>query len=771
MPSSGTQINRGIRLNVEGSDAVANLQRVGEAGEVNLRKVGDGARRASAELKQAGEEAGRFSGAARAQISNVSFQIQDFAVQVAGGTSALRAFSQQAPQLLGAFGPWGAILGTGAAVLGGLATTVLGFNDETAKTPDALAGAMKALADSGSQWDDLKKKIDAATGAQRDYLAQAAQADLATARKQLPGQVEAATSGYLGRIQTELGSLGQVQRQQSRDTPQRGPAFLQQLYKDSEAQNADLRKRAVDLAADGKIEELIQVLNSAGAPSDEERKARDALIATARTVNANLAAVEAAKVAAGKQAFAAGPGGGAPGAAPLTLPTLDVTASGGSGGTRAADATKAVLDGLARDALALTDARQAFIDSYLARDPTADADERAKIIAAAGSLFDQRALAEAHKEGDQRRQQAMQQLAADRERDQKVLDALTRGGLKFTDPRQAAQDAAVARLSDTGKQDEATVAQARKLAGINYDLAVAQQQAADASRIRVAVSKEMARMDQQAARSIDALGLSLGNQTEDLEKNRAEIERLYKLGYLSDKQRGLGMLLNDDNGFVRGGSRGVKELADEWTDLGKIVQQDVVGGVEAFSDKLTDAVLTGKASLEDLRATFLRTFVQQSINYGIGSLLQVGLGAVAGYYGGGAGAGAVTNAVTASSVSNSGFLVGPKHTGGVVGEQSSWRMVDPAIFAGARRYHTGGLVDGEVPIIARRGEYVQTAEERARSQQPVSLHVTVDARGSSDPAAIQAAARLGAIEGAKLALKQHTEGMRRSPGYRATQRV
>jgi hypothetical protein len=38
-------------------------------------------------------------------VGQAGYQVQDFAVQVGGGTSALTAFSQQAPQLLGAFGP------------------------------------------------------------------------------------------------------------------------------------------------------------------------------------------------------------------------------------------------------------------------------------------------------------------------------------------------------------------------------------------------------------------------------------------------------------------------------------------------------------------------------------------------------------------------------------------------------------------------------------------------------------------------------------------
>ena len=51
-------------------------------------------------------------------ITNTSYQVTDFIVQVQGGVSAMRAFSQQAPQFLGAFGTKGAALGIVAALAG-----------------------------------------------------------------------------------------------------------------------------------------------------------------------------------------------------------------------------------------------------------------------------------------------------------------------------------------------------------------------------------------------------------------------------------------------------------------------------------------------------------------------------------------------------------------------------------------------------------------------------------------------------------------------------
>ena len=54
-------------------------------------------------------------------IQQASYQVTDFVVQVSGGVSALRAFSQQAPQLLAAFGGTGALLGVFAALGGAIA--------------------------------------------------------------------------------------------------------------------------------------------------------------------------------------------------------------------------------------------------------------------------------------------------------------------------------------------------------------------------------------------------------------------------------------------------------------------------------------------------------------------------------------------------------------------------------------------------------------------------------------------------------------------------
>lgn len=55
--------------------------------------------------------ANKMRGPLRGTIQQAGYQFQDFATQVAMGTSAVTAFGQQAPQLLGAFGPAGAVAG------------------------------------------------------------------------------------------------------------------------------------------------------------------------------------------------------------------------------------------------------------------------------------------------------------------------------------------------------------------------------------------------------------------------------------------------------------------------------------------------------------------------------------------------------------------------------------------------------------------------------------------------------------------------------------
>jgi hypothetical protein len=85
-----------------------------------------------------------------------------------------------------------------------------------------------------------------------------------------------------------------------------------------------------------------------------------------------------------------------------------------------------------------------------------------------------------------------------------------------------------------------------------------------------------------------------------------------------------------------------------------------------------------------------------------------------------------------------GTMVNLAHTGGLLGVDAlKSRSASAAIFEGAPRFHTGGLVSGEVPIIAREGEAVFTPGQmralggslNAKSSVQVQVNVINRAQG------------------------------------------
>ncbi|MCU0905369.1 MAG: hypothetical protein MUE83_16095, partial [Tabrizicola sp.] len=91
--------------------------------QVSVRIKAEGGGQLKAEFQSIGTEAqksfGQIDRGARmsgAGLQNAGYQVQDFAVQVAGGTDVSRAFAQQLPQLLSGLGGLGILFGTAAAV-------------------------------------------------------------------------------------------------------------------------------------------------------------------------------------------------------------------------------------------------------------------------------------------------------------------------------------------------------------------------------------------------------------------------------------------------------------------------------------------------------------------------------------------------------------------------------------------------------------------------------------------------------------------------------
>ena len=112
----------------------------------------------------------------RSAIQNTSFQLQDIIVQMEMGVPASRVLGQQLPQLLGGFGPLGAVIGVAVGALLSFAPALFAASDpidEVADSIKGLADAMSALRESSNQSllsADLAKTYGAQAGAARELL-------------------------------------------------------------------------------------------------------------------------------------------------------------------------------------------------------------------------------------------------------------------------------------------------------------------------------------------------------------------------------------------------------------------------------------------------------------------------------------------------------------------------------------------------------------------------------------------------------------------------
>ena len=113
------------------------------------------------------------------------FQVGDMAVQVAGGTSAIQAFGQQGSQLLGVFGPVGAVLGAVVAIGSAVAVAFQRAGEsaeDAAPKVTTFSGAMAAveaasntlnstLVINANTLEEVQRKYGALTDDAREFVA------------------------------------------------------------------------------------------------------------------------------------------------------------------------------------------------------------------------------------------------------------------------------------------------------------------------------------------------------------------------------------------------------------------------------------------------------------------------------------------------------------------------------------------------------------------------------------------------------------------------
>jgi hypothetical protein len=181
---SGSNTIPPIPLRFEGAENVqrtidAIVARVGQ-----LENAGKGAAASMGTLRTQAEQTGGAFRNTGQIIGQAGYQVQDFAVQVASGQSALTAFVQQGSQLAGIFGPGGAIAGAALAI-GGIAAQFLLMGENAEEAKRRSEAAFKGMAEAAVQVRDLLAEVNALFLSANQNATNAANQALATTREGL----------------------------------------------------------------------------------------------------------------------------------------------------------------------------------------------------------------------------------------------------------------------------------------------------------------------------------------------------------------------------------------------------------------------------------------------------------------------------------------------------------------------------------------------------------------------------------------------------------
>lgn len=180
------------------------------------KKVTDGLASSASAMSKFGQ----LTANQRFIVRDISYQLSDMAVQLGNGTSFLRAFGQQVPQLLGPMGMFGAILGTVVAIGAPLAQALMGSSKEATTLAGAVDNLGKSV-DAYKTFVDLSlaptKELEARFGAATqkaiqfiDALQRVAQVKAAEDAQTVVSQMENAVGGLGNTTAAQIAGIGGV---------------------------------------------------------------------------------------------------------------------------------------------------------------------------------------------------------------------------------------------------------------------------------------------------------------------------------------------------------------------------------------------------------------------------------------------------------------------------------------------------------------------------------------------------------------------------------
>ena len=244
------------------------------------------------------------------------------------------------------------------------------------------------------------------------------------------------------------------------------------------------------------------------------------------------------------------------------------------------------------------------------------------------------------------------------------------------------------------------------------------QQASDAERLAEAIIRQ----GEAAERANDPIA-ALSQQVEDLTLR-------WQNGEIST-ERYNEALDAAEQAFARLDER-ARDTADTLAQSSKDIQFAARGAGQALGGAFEDLIFNGEKagdvmrSLErDLLRLGTRLLITQPIEQAFSGLFGGGTGGS----GGGSGGGGIASLIAQGVQFASSFF----HDGGTVGTSGRMGpMMPAAVWAGAPRYHMGGIIGpDEVPAILRRGEVVRTPEQEAALGRRMG-GITVNINGVTD---------------------------------------
>ena len=240
----------------------------------------------------------------------------------------------------------------------------------------------------------------------------------------------------------------------------------------------------------------------------------------------------------------------------------------------------------------------------------------------------------------------------------------------------------------------------------------------DGTTITASLRDEMTKLGERAGAAADALAkaretsnIDFGRKTAFLSQEDVAIATELKGIYGNDIPAAL-------NSTYAAGIR----VNNAFKEVSSSIESNLTSGL---TDMTTGAKSAGNA-FSDMSNQIIRAIEQMIIKITIVQPLMQALQSTIGGGGGILGllglggpsflaSGSIPGAIGPTSVGGAPLVAAAgMHSGGIVGSDATFvRQMHPGVFDGARRFHDGGIVGDEVPIIARRGERVLTAEQSA----------------------------------------------------------